>query len=276
MFGERAGEEREDNGLAMTFVWCPRGFVSMEQVEQVMEPVSKPDDGNEADDAGSQAADAVTREKVTPVKAFLTRGYWLGRYEVTQAEWTKIVGTEPWKGQNYVKEGADSPATYVNWNETMEFCKKLTEHERKSGRLPDGWEYTLPTEAQWERACRAQTETVFSFGNDESNVGEYAWFWENAWKAGEQFPRAVGRKKPNPWNLNDMHGNVWEWCRDSWCEKLPGGRDPEVSREESRRVMRGGSSCDLAILCRSAYRFGRAAAVRGGDLGFRVALCSVR
>jgi formylglycine-generating enzyme required for sulfatase activity len=116
----------------------------------------------------------------------------------------------------------------------------MTNLERAAGRLPAGWEYTLPTEAQWERACRARTETRFSFGDDESNLGDYAWFEDNAWNAGEEFAHRVGLKKANPWGLHDMYGNVNEWCRDYFAEKLPGGRDPEVTADGKYRIFRSG------------------------------------
>src|SRR4029078_11049544 len=124
------------------------------------------------------------------------------------------------------KEGGDFPTTWVNWVEAMEFGRRLTERERKAGRLPDDWEYTLPNEAQWERACRARNETKFSFGDDESSLGEYAWYHKNANGIGEKHPHRVGQKKPNPWGLHDMYGNVCEWCRDYFSESRPSGRDP--------------------------------------------------
>jgi formylglycine-generating enzyme required for sulfatase activity len=102
--------------------------------------------------------------------------------------------------------------------------------------LPNGWEYRLPTEAQWEYACRAGTTTTYCFGDDPKQLGDYAWYKDNA----EARTHAVGQKKANAWGLHDMHGNVWEWCRDAYQGKLPGGEDPEV-RAGSYRVFRGGS-----------------------------------
>ncbi len=128
----------------------------------------------------------------------------------------------------------------------MKFCRELTERERKANRLVDGWEYTLPTEVQWERACRARTETDFSFGNDASILGAHAWF----------------------------HGNTWEWCRDWHSHKLPGGRDP-VTEKGASRVFRGGSWNHPAQNCRSAKRNGIAPAYKFYDLGFRVILSAI-
>ncbi len=209
-------------------------------------------------------------EDSSKVQVTLTNGFWLGQTEITQGQWETIMGTTPWKGKDYVKEGSNYPATIVSWEDAIAFCKKLTEQERKAGQLPDDWEYTLPTEAQWEYACRAGTTTVYSFGDDDSKLSDYAWFEDNAGDIGEEYAHAVETKKPNPWGLSDMHGNVWEWCRDWYQDKLPGGTDPEVTAEGSFRVNRGGSWINPAGLCRSALRFWYTPSYRNFNLGFRV------
>src|SRR5213075_1862730 len=123
----------------------------------------------------------------------------------------------------------------VSWRSAVEFCRLLTEQERKAGRLPPGWEYRLPTEAQWEYACRAGTQTTYSFGDDESRLADFAWYMENS-----HLTHEVGQKLPNAWGLHDMHGNVCEWCSD-WYQDLLGGRtDPEANDRPSFRVDRGG------------------------------------
>jgi formylglycine-generating enzyme required for sulfatase activity len=285
MRGKEAGQVRDDNGLKLKLVWCPPGFVTMENVEVIAEPAAKNEDkpGNDDDDVDPKVEPAPQPRqttRITPVKVFVTQGYWLGKYEITQAEWKKLMGTEPWKGQRSTKEGADYPATFVSWSDAVEFCRKLTEQERQAGRLSNDYEYTLPTEAQWERACRARTETKFSFGDDESKLGDYAWFEKNALHAGEQYAHRVGQKKANPWGLCDMHGNVWEWCRDVYTEKLPGGRDPEVKSDEktkgSNRGDRGGGWSSRAARCPSAFHSKSSPGGRLNDLGFRVARSSVR
>jgi formylglycine-generating enzyme required for sulfatase activity len=272
MLGKKLGQVRDDNGVKMKLVWCPPGFVTMEQVEIAEEPVATEDE--------DQAAIKTRRvEKITPVKVLLTRGYWLGKYEVTQSEWKQVMKTEPWKGRDFTKEGDDFPATFVSWEDALSFCSKLTDQEQKAGRLTNDWEYTLPTEAQWERACRARTETKFSFGNDESKLGDYEWFVGNAHNAGEQYAHRVGQKKANPWGLYDMHGNVCEICRDVYTEKLPGGRDPEVKPDKktksSTRVIRGGGWTAGAAYCRSAYR-DHISSNLDSWLDFRVVLSAVR
>jgi formylglycine-generating enzyme required for sulfatase activity len=258
MLGKEAGDVRDDNGLSMKLVWCLPGTYKMQH-----ERADGPDD-------------TLT---ITPVPVLLSRGYWLGRFETTQAEWKRLMGTEPWKDSHLTNEGPDYPATSVSWVDAMEFCRKLTEQERKAGRLPDTWEYTLPTEAQWERACRAQTETAYGFGDDTAQLGEYAWFADNARHANEYYAHRVGLKRPNPWGLYDMHGNAHEWCRDYFVEALPGGRDPEVVEKppgpRTFRVVRGGGRGDDADDCRSSRHNGNDYDERNVGIGFRIALCPV-
>jgi formylglycine-generating enzyme required for sulfatase activity len=283
MSGKKPGDVRDDNGLKMKLVWCAPGVVTMEQVETVTEPAPKknaePNDDEVVDPKDDPAPKPKETIKTTPVKAFVSH-YWIGKYEVTQSEWKQLMNTEPWKNEKFTKEGADFPATYISWDDAMQFCRKLTEQERRAGRLPTGWEYRLPTEAQWERACRARTETRFSFGDDESKLGEHAWFRDNAYNANEKYAHRVGQKKANPWGLHDMHGNVWEWCRDVYAKKLPGGRDPEVKADEKKegsfRVFRGGSWNDVAAGCRSVSRGGDRSVGRNSLLGFRPALDAVQ
>lgn len=258
MRGKEPGEVRDDNGLEMKLVWCPPGEFTMGSAKSV-QGRSKDED---------------------QVDVTLTKGYWLGKYEVTHSEWKLVMKTEPWKGQDFTKEGADYPATYVSWNDATVFCRKLTEQEHQAGRLPYDWEYMLPTEAQWERACRAQTGTRFSFGDDESKLGEFGWFRDNTWSADERYAHRVGQKKANQWGIHDMHGNVWEWCRDVYTDKLPGGRDPVVKSDEktegSNRVYRGGGWDFVAAGCRSGDRRRYQGASRISNDGFRPALSSVQ
>ena len=143
----------------------------------------------------------------------LTKLFYLGKYEVTQGQWQAVMKTHPWQGDSSVKDDRDFAATYVNWGDAMSFCRNLTLHERSSGKLDRDWEYTLPTEAQWEYACRAGSTKRYSFGDDESQLGEHAWYDNNANGIEKQYAHKVGRKKANVFALHDLHGNVYEWCR---------------------------------------------------------------
>jgi len=249
--GTRAGQKRDDNSLKTKLVWIPPGDFTM----------------------GSPKNEKDRFDNEGPVQVSLTKGFWLGQHEVTQAEWQRAMQTTPWSGRDNVKEGGDFPATYVSWFDATEFCKKLSEIERSGGRLPSGWKYSLPTEAQWEYACRAGSRSRFSFGDDESDLGEYAWFAKNATDDAENYAHQVARKKANSWGLYDMHGNVSEWCRDIDVDKLPGGADPEVSDpRHTYRVCRGGCWRMTATYCRSAGRPGNIPSTRGNCVGFRVAL----
>jgi formylglycine-generating enzyme required for sulfatase activity len=250
IMGDRAGQTRDDNGLKTKLVWIPPGDFTM----------------------GSPQDEKSRLNDETQVQVTLTKGFWLGQHEVTQSEWQRLVQTTPWSGKDNVKEGDDYPATYVSWDDAIKFCEKLTETERDAGRLPAGWKYTLPTEAQWEYACRAGSTSRYSFGDDESVLTEYGWFDKNAEYADEKYAHLVSQKKANSWGLYDMHGNVWESCRDVYAYELAGGTNPEVSAGGSRRVYRGGCWKGTDWECRSAIRGGSAPDFDLSILGFRLAV----
>lgn len=208
----------------------------------------------------------------------LTQGFWLGQTEITQLQWETIMGTsvvdlsqaypEPVPG-----EGSVYPIVFPSWDEAMAFCAKLNDRESAAGRLPEGFIYSLPTEAQWEYACRAGTTTRFSFGDDISQISivNYAWYTENTDMLG-----FVGTQAPNPWGFYDMHGNVFEWCLDWLDSNYLGGQvaDPLGPTTGIARVARGGSWLNPAAECRSAYR-GSGDPSRGySAIGFRLALVS--
>ena len=203
---------------------------------------------------GSPADEKFRRKNESQVSVTLTKPFGLGKYEVNQREWKEVMGTEPWDGQKSVKADKDCPATWVSLKDATRFCEKMTNLERKAGTLKANEEYRLPTEAEWEYACRAGTTTAFSFGDDEKQLGEYAWFKGNT--HGEEYAHKVGLKEPNPWGLHDMHGNVDEWCSDYAVGSL--------------RVNRGGGWRSAPGLCRSAYRE-NLPSTRFNYLGFRVA-----
>jgi len=181
--------------------------------------------------------------------ANLTKSFYMALTEVTQAQWLQIMKSRPWSGQKYVQEGDNYPAVNVNWRDAMEFCMRLSQREGRT--------YRLPTEAEWEYACRAGTKTRFCFGNDETMLREYAWFRENADRAGEKYPHQVAQKKPNPWGLYDTHGNAWEWCNDLFGDYPIGPvTDPKGPSSGEQRVLRGGAFYNYPHQCRSAYRLG--------------------
>ena len=204
----------------------------------------------------------------------LTEEYWMGKYEVTHAQYKAVMGTNP----SYFQWGDNRPVEMVSWDEAMDFCAKLTAAEKEAGRLPEGYEYTLPTEAQWEYACRAGTTTALNSGKDLSSVNKCSEMDEVGWYGynGNYMSQPVGQKQPNAWGLYDMHGNVWEWCSD-WRGDYPTSEvvDPKGPNTGWNRVMRGGSWGNPAATCRSARR-GNPLGNDGGNLiGFRVALAPV-
>ncbi len=210
------------------------------------------------------------------VPVTLTQGFWMLETEVTQAMWTAVMSTSRWNGQQYLREGAKYPATNVHSIDAMQFCTKLTEAARRSGALSTDQSLRLPTEAQWEYACRAGTKTTYSFGNDAARLNDYAWHSGNSWDIGERYAHEVGLKKPNLWGLRDMHGNAYEWCGDMFADKLPGGVDPRGPASGEYRVLRGGSWNLDSRFTRSAGRSKYAYLGRDKDCnhGFRVVCVS--
>jgi formylglycine-generating enzyme required for sulfatase activity len=187
----------------------------------------------------------------------ITKPFYLGKYLVTQEQWEAVMGTNP----SYYK-GPRNPVEDVSWEDCRGFVEKLS---AKTG----GGKFSLPTEAQWEYACRAGSTTRYCFGDEESGLGEYAWYGENSGNT----THPVGGKKPNAWGLYDVHGNVWQWCQD-WYD---GGYyansptdDPTGPSGGSFRVFRGGTWFYPAGACRSAYRYGGEPGLRDSGLGFRV------
>lgn len=195
----------------------------------------------------------------------LTKGFWLGRTEVTQSQYEAVMKTNP---STFKNVGPDAPVERVSWIDAMKFCEVLTQREREAGRLPEGFAFTLPTEAQWEYACRAGTTTEYS-----GDPGVTAWFDANS--GGSTHP--VATKKPNAWGLYDMSGNVLEWCYD-WYGDYPGGRvvDPTGPRHGHYRMARGGSWRAEMHVGRSAARAGGSAGRLDYTIGFRLALSAAR
>ena len=247
------------NSIGMEFVLIPAGEFDM---------------GSPSNEAGRDGDEG----PVHSVK--IANAYYMGKYEVTQKQWRDVMDTNPsnWEGDNL-------PVEEVSWNDAQDFIEKLNEKE-------GGNKYRLPSEAEWEYAARAGTTTRYSFGDDESRLGEYAWYTENSgyrppnkgdhfgydkydWSSNEWNGNThpVGQKKPNPWGLYDMHGNVWEWTQD-WYHSDYKGSPTDGSAWESgggsQRVFRGGSWYYFARRCLSADRSRNGPSFRYVDLGFRL------
>ena len=217
--------------------------------------------------------------------------YYLGKYPVTQEQYQAVMGNNP----SHFKDNPKNPVEFVSWNDGKVFCQKVY---KKTGQ-----KVRLPTEAEWEYGCRAGTQSRYYFGDDESQLGNYAWYgdnsgkirlnskklwidepdWSKYWEKLENNncqSHPIGEKEPNQWGLYDMHGNVWELCEDSWHENYK--EKPEKLRQngsimwsssnESRHVLRGGSLINFAGYCRSAIRYWANADVRSYVVGFRLVL----
>jgi formylglycine-generating enzyme required for sulfatase activity len=259
--GAKAGEQREVAGVPLC--WCPPGRFRM----------------------GSPPSEPERRPGEEQVEVTLTRGFWMARYEATQGQWKRVIGKLPGSLTAELPEGDDYPVGNVNFVEAEAFCAKLTELGRRSGDLPKDWEFRLPTEAQWEYACRAGTTTATAFGDSlSSKQANFQGKPYNGAEPGPSFGRAanVGSYPANAWGLHDMHGNTYEWCRDWYHAKLPGGVDPDLYAAESTaqknrtgdcsRVRRGGAWCDDGWPCRSACRLRFEPHRRYDHIGFRVAV----
>jgi formylglycine-generating enzyme required for sulfatase activity len=193
-----------------------------------------------------------------PHRVAIPRPFYLARCEVTQEQWQSVMGTNPSRCK-----GAKYPVENVSWDDCKAFLAKL--NARTSGA-----EFVLPSEAQWEYACRAGSAAKWCFGDDEGRLAGHAWFLANS----RGKTHAVGGRKPNAWGLYDMHGNAWEWCEDAWHETYDGAPTDGgawTSDGDGRHVRRGGSWYDSAWLARCAYRLGFRADFRAENLGFRPA-----
>ena len=231
---------------------------------------------------GSKPEETGRRTDEAQVEVTLTRGFWTAKYEATQGQWQRIVGAFPnEKPSPQFGQGDDVPLYWVNFDEAETFCRLLSDRARRASALPSNWDVRLPTEAQWEYACRAGTSTATAFGDrlghDQAN------FAGATLNGGDDRPAPrrsvkVGSYPANAWGICDMHGNVFEWCRDWYHERLPGGTDPDLSTVKGipnrdgtySRVRRGGAWNDDGFACRSAFRLRYEPPRRSDHIGFRV------
>jgi formylglycine-generating enzyme required for sulfatase activity len=222
---------------------------------------------------GSPEGEVGRQDNETQHWVTISKPYWIGETEVTEAQWTAVMGVKPW-GPNYEQAGDHYPATLVSWTDAVAFCAELTKRERAVGRLPLNYTYALPSEAEWEYACRGGATTAFCHGDDEQQLTDYAVLGHAIEKGRSAAP--VRTKKANAFGLYDMHGNVWEWCADhaDWTSQVvndtyrDGVADP-LSYEGSLRVTRGGGWGDIPVDCRSAFRGASVASAEVSGLGFR-------
>ena len=235
------------NSIGMQFVQIPKGTFLM---------------GSPPDEKGR-----LDNEQQHEVR--LTRDFYLGVYTVTQGQYTQVMGKNPSRFQGSAVENVNSanhPVDTVSYDDCVEFCRRLSALPEE---IATGRRYRLPTEAEWEYACRAGAKTAFNFGNDAADLGLHAWYDANS---GLQ-THAVGGKKPNAFGLYDMHGNVWEWCSD-WYAEYPSGRltNPRGPDTGSSRVLRGGSWNDEPGIVRCADRGFNSPGGRNSYDGFRLLL----
>jgi formylglycine-generating enzyme required for sulfatase activity len=226
------------NSIGMEFIQIPAGSFTM------------------GADKNSEEAD---NDETPQHRVTLSKSFYLGKYEVTQAQWEVVMGDNPSKFK-----GRSNPVEMVSWNDVQLFIERLNAKEGTK-------KYRLPTEAEWEYAARAGTTSVWSFGNDAASMGQYAWFKDNS--GGKTHP--VGQKQPNPWGLYDMHGNVWEWVQDwhsgKYYAQSPAS-DPKGPSSGGYPVQRGGGWSNAAMYLRSADRSSSSPGNRDDGDGFRLAL----
>jgi formylglycine-generating enzyme len=256
--GLSGGDPRKVGDVALC--WCPPGSFRM----------------------GSPASEPQRRADEMQVDVTLSRGFWIGKFPVTQAQWVRVAGALP--GELSAGAGDDFPLYNVNFAEAEGFCDRLTALARAAGDLPASWTFRLPTEAQWEYACRAGTTTATVFGDTLSSRqanfrGDHPY---NGAEAGPVLERTtpVGAYPPNAWGLHDMHGNLFDWCRDWYHGRLPGGADPDLWSARATallngdgsisRVRRGGCWSDHGWPCRSACRLRYEPERKADHIGFRV------
>lgn len=210
---------------------------------------------------GSPINEFGRRNNESPVSEVNVPSFYIAKFVTTQEQWMAILGSNP----ATFRENLQAPVENISWIEAQEFCRKL------AMRSSYNYIYRLPSEAEWEYACRAGTNTAYHFGDSFGELSDYAWFADNSRKRSQP----IGQKVPNPWGLYDMHGGIWEWCEDNWHDNFNGApADGKAWIDDSlgRRVRKGGSWNNDAKLCRSATREWHWQGDRYNDIGFRVVI----
>ncbi|MDR2826266.1 MAG: formylglycine-generating enzyme family protein [Deltaproteobacteria bacterium] len=235
----QAAEKTHTNSIGIEFVLIPSGSFTM---------------------GADKNFEAAYDEETPQHRVNISKAFYFGKYEVTQQQWTVVMGSNPSKFK-----GRSNPVEQVSWEDIQVFINRLNQKEGHK-------RYRLPTEAEWEYAARAGSSSTYSFGDDAGQLGRYAWYGES-YDSGSTHP--VGQKQPNPWGLYDMYGNVWEWVQDWYGERYysnSASTDPKGPTSGSGRVKRGGSWRNDAKYCRSAFRNYYSPVSRFSNDGFRLAL----
>lgn len=226
--------------LQIQLIWIPAGSFMMGSPET--EPHRYPQEGPQH-------------------RVEISKSFWISSTEITTGQWNLLTPESPLRGKDNL------PTHSISWLDALSFCNKVEARQRK---IPKGYQFRLPTEAEWEYACRAGTSTPYYFGTDLANVEEHIWYGKNA----NGISQPVGTKPPNKFGLFNMHGNVREWCYDLYAESYPSSPqvDPTGPKTGTLHVARGGSWRLFEPYCRSAARKGERNSTHASDLGFRIAL----
>lgn len=235
--GDKAFRDDLGNGVHIEMVRIPSGRLAL---------------GSPTNETGRQ-------ENESPISEVNIPAFYMAKFVVTQEQWVTIMGSNP----AIFRENLQAPVESISWLEAQDFCRKLAARSQHF--------YRLPSESEWEYACRASTNTAYHFGDSPAQLADYAWFADNANKRSQP----VGQKVPNPWGLYEMHGGVWEWCEDIWHDNFngaPADGSAWIDSNSSRRVRKGGSWSNQSKQCRSASREWHWQSDRYNDIGFRVAI----
>lgn len=206
-----------------------------------------------------------------PIHNVLVDSFYLSRHEVTQSRWKEIMRTRPWQGNNYVEEGDNFPAVMISWYDVKHFIRELNTLSNEK--------FRLPTEAEWEYACRGNSSTKYAHGSRKAGLNNYAWYYDNAFNKEEMYAHEVGTRKANKWGLYDMAGNVYEWCYDwysrNYYNKSP-VQHPKGPVHGKYKVVRGGDWARTDYFLRAASRRYYDPHYKDVNVGFRLAKNTAR